>query len=138
MRSTKSGNGNVLGKIGIKHFSKKAMGLLFPSRGNHGSFLCQFKGRVKTWSLGQRTIEGVVEEKAAREWSLKALKARCSLASATSAATRKRSTPGGTSTWGDGGGSGFGGIHVGLFLGFYDVLLVPDSFVAKPIAHLEK
>ena len=58
MRSTKSGNGNVLGKIGIKHFSKKAMGLLFPSRGNHGSFFMSIQRESKNVVFGSEDDRG--------------------------------------------------------------------------------
>lgn len=30
----------------------------------------------------------------------------------------------------------FGGVQVGLLLGFADVLLVADAFVAEPVRHL--
>lgn len=69
--------------------------------------------------------------------SLKALEARSAFSSAAAAAAwKRRSSPWGTSTRCDGGCCCFGCVHVGLFLGLDDVLLVPDPFVAKPVAHL--
>ena len=43
--------------------------------------------------------------------------------------------PGGASR-ADGGSRGLGGVHVGLLLSLYNVLLVADPLVAEPVAHL--
>ena len=68
---------------------------------------------------------------------LKALEARSSFSPTTSSTSGKwASAPWRTSTRCHRGCGCFGCVHVGLFLGLDDVLLVPDSFVAKPIAHL--
>ena len=70
---------------------------------------------------------------------LKALEARTSFPSTASSTSRKRrSSPWRTATRCDGGCGCFGCVHVGLFLGLDNVLLVPNPFVAKPVAHLIK
>merc|ERR1711981_774592 len=68
---------------------------------------------------------------------LKALEARTSFPSTASSTSReRRSSPWRTATRCDGGCGCFGCVHVGLFLGLDNVLLVPNPFVAKPVAHL--
>ena len=68
---------------------------------------------------------------------LKALEARTSFPSTASSTSRKRrSSPWRTATRCDGGCGCFGCIHVGLLLCLDDIFLIPNPFIAKPIAHL--
>ena len=57
---------------------------------------------------------------------------------ASSTSRKRRSSPWRTATRCNGGCGCFGCVHVSLFLGLDNVLLVPNPFVAKPVAHLIK
>ena len=68
---------------------------------------------------------------------LKALEARASICpTACPAWKRGTSCPWRQSTRGHRGCGGFGCEHIGLLLGLDGVLLISDSFVSKPVAHL--
>lgn len=86
------------------------------------------------FALGSRNVAFACLVK----WFLKALEAGAFASATAAAAGEGRSAPRGAATWRNRGCGGFGCVHIGLFLRLADVLLVPDSLVAEPVAHLNQ